>query len=102
MVDLRLKFGMGEIEWSDEICIIVVQVEKSIILGMIVDRVSEVLNIHSEDIVDAPDFEIDVNTNYILGVCKAGGGIKILLNIDKVLLDKKIVDIHATDVDNLK
>jgi len=50
-----------------------------------VDSVSEVLNIKGSDIEDTPDFGSRLNTEYILGMAKMGGRVKILLDIDRVL-----------------
>ena len=76
VVDLRLKFGMSEAEHTDETCIIVVQVG-SIEMGILVDKVSEVLNIQAKDIEDAPSFGTEVNTDFILGMGKAKGKVTI-------------------------
>jgi purine-binding chemotaxis protein CheW len=84
VIDLRLKFSMSETESTAETCIIVVDVGGSLI-GIIVDQVSEVLDIHGEDIEDAPVVGADLESNFILGMGKAKGSVKILLNIDKVL-----------------
>jgi purine-binding chemotaxis protein CheW len=84
VVDLRLKFGMPEAAHTEETCIIVVQVG-SIEMGILVDKVSEVLNIQGQDIEDAPSFGAEVNTDFILGMGKANGKVTILLSIDKVL-----------------
>lgn len=84
VMDLRLKFAMDEAEHTEETCIIVVQVGE-LEMGVIVDRVSEVLDIAAEDIEDAPQFGSDVDTRFILGMGKAGGRVSILLNIDKVV-----------------
>lgn len=54
-------------------------------VGIVVDSVSEVLNIRGEDIEDTPTFGAKLNTDYILGMAKMEGGVKILLDIDKVL-----------------
>ena len=53
--------------------------------GIVVDSVSEVLNIKGSDIEDTPSFGTKLNTDYILGMAKLGGGVKILLDIDRVL-----------------
>jgi purine-binding chemotaxis protein CheW len=84
VIDLRLKFCMCETETTDETCIIVVDVGGSL-MGIIVDQVSEVLDIHGEDIEDAPAVGVDVESDFILGMGKAKGSVKILLNIDKIL-----------------
>ncbi len=97
VVDLRLKFGMESKEQTEETCIIVVRAQ-GIEIGIIVDRVSEVLNIVSEDIEDAPSFGADVNTDYLLGIGKSDGKVKLLLDIEKVLSSQDVVEIHAAKV----
>jgi len=59
----------------------------------VVDSVSEVLNIKGGEIEETPNFGSQVNTDYILGMAKAGGGIKILLDIDKVLSDAALAGV---------
>ena len=88
VIDLRLRFSMGEIEYTERTCIIVVEIASqagTVMIGIVVDSVSEVLNIKGDDIAETPTFGTRLNTEYILGRAKMGGGVKILLNIDKVL-----------------
>jgi len=82
--DLRLKFGLNSKAQTEETCIIVVQVE-GLDLGMIVDRVSEVLDIAERDIDDTPSFGAGIQTDYILGIGKAQGRIRLLLDINHIL-----------------
>lgn len=84
VIDLRLKFGMPAAEQTDETCIIVVDVGE-MEMGIIVDKVSEVMDIGADDIEDAPSFGIDVDTEFILGMGKAESKVTILLNISRVL-----------------
>ncbi|MDP6546390.1 MAG: chemotaxis protein CheW [Phycisphaerae bacterium] len=84
VIDLRLKFTMEEAPYTDETCIIVVNVD-SIEMGIIVDHVSEVLDIVSGDIEEAPEFGANVDIDFILGMGKAEGRVTILLDINKVL-----------------
>jgi purine-binding chemotaxis protein CheW len=93
-VDLRIKFGMEAVQQTDETCIIVVQTH-GIEMGTIVDKVSEVLNISADDIEDTPSFGASVNTDYILGIGKASGKVRLLLDIDKVLASQEIIQIQA-------
>ena len=88
VVDLRLKFEMEEIAYTERTCIIVVEIreeEGSVLIGIVVDSVSEVLNIKANDIEDTPAFGTRLDTGYILGMAKMNGGVKILLDIDNVL-----------------
>ena len=88
VIDLRLKFGMEEKKTTDLTCVIVLQVAHahgSIVMGAIVDEVSEVLDISAEHIEPTPDFGTEVDTNFILGMGKVGKMVILLLDIDKVL-----------------
>ena len=84
VVDLRLKFEMPEAERTAETCIIVVHVGE-VEMGIVVDKVSEVLNIAGGEIEDTPSFGANVTTEFILGMGKTGGKVTILLDIEKVL-----------------
>ena len=88
IVDLRLKFGLPTQDYTERTCIIVVEVEmqaRKVMLGMIVDYVSEVLNIATDEIEPMPDFGERVDTDYMRGVAKIKGTVKLLLDLDKVL-----------------
>jgi purine-binding chemotaxis protein CheW len=88
VVDLRSRFGMEDKEITDQTCIIMVDIhqsDRSFFAGLVVDRVQEVLNIEGNNIDDAPQFGTDVNTDFLLGIGKAGSAIKLLLDIDRVL-----------------
>lgn len=84
IVDLRLKLEMESMEQTEETCIVVVQAN-GLDIGVIVDKVSEVLDIASDEIEDTPMFGTDVNSDYILGIGKSEGRVKLLLDIEKVL-----------------
>ncbi|MFP4163679.1 MAG: chemotaxis protein CheW [Chitinispirillaceae bacterium] len=94
VIDLRLKFGFEAKEDTDRTCIIVVQVEStsdhSVIMGIIVDEVSEVLDIQAEQIEPAPSFGSSVDTDFILGMGKASQKVIMLLDVDKVMSKNEI------------
>ena len=88
VMDLRLRFGMMSIDYTERTCIIVVEIAGqtgTILVGIVVDAVSEVLNIKGDEIEKTPTFGTKLNTDYILGMAKMEGGVKILLDIDQVL-----------------
>lgn len=88
VTDLRMKFGLDAIEYNERTCIIVVEIASTsckLPIGVVVDSVSEVLNIKSDDIEAAPSFGAKLDIDYILGMAKMDGGVKILLDIDMVL-----------------
>ena len=88
VIDLRLKFGMPAKEDTDLTCIVVVQVasaQSTVQMGLLVDGVSEVLNIAAQDVEDPPVFGDSIRTEYMRGVAKVKNTVKILLDIDRVL-----------------
>lgn len=100
VVDLRLKFCLSEIEYTQRTCIIVVQVRSAGVAlhtGIIVDAVSEVLNLAAADIEDTPDFGDGCGStaSYLLGMAKVKGKVKILLDIDRVLSAQEVHGLDA-------
>ena len=86
--DLRLRFGLAEEEHTDKTCIIVVEVAGStgqIQMGIVVDSVSEVMNIKPDHIEKAPSFGDGLDRGYIRGMAKVDGQVKIILDIDQVM-----------------
>ena len=93
VLDLRLLFGMEEIGYTERTCIIVVEIERlagDAVIGIVVDSVSEVLNIKAQDIEETPTFGSNLKTDFILGMAKMDGQVKILLDIDRVLTDNEM------------
>jgi purine-binding chemotaxis protein CheW len=87
IADLRLKFGMERMPYTDRTSIIVVEIrgaKRTILMGVVVDSVSEVLNVKETDIEDTPSFGTQLDTAFILGMAKMGGSVKILLDIDRI------------------
>ncbi len=94
VIDLRLKFGLNEAEHTDQTCIIVVDVGREV--GIIVDTVSEVLDINNDNIEPPPTLNRSVDTSFILGMGKVGDAVKILLDINKVLTTEELESV--TDI----
>ena len=94
VVDLRLKFGLREIEPTDRTAIIVAEITLNTgpaQMGILVDTVSEVMHILAEDIEPAPEFGARMRTEYMLGVAKIKGRVVILLDIAHVLTGESLV-----------
>jgi purine-binding chemotaxis protein CheW len=89
VVDLRLKFGLAGGGSSERACIVVVRVSRPdqvlFSMGITVDDVEEVTNITAGEIEQTPDFGVQLDTAYILGMAKIKGVVKTLLDIDRVL-----------------
>jgi len=97
VMDLRLKFSMEAIPYSERTCIIVVEIDSdaaTVLIGIVVDAVSEVLNIKESEIEETPQFGTSLNTDYILGMAKMEGSVKILLDIDKVLSQQEVTQLE--------
>ena len=99
VVDLRLKFGLPEQEYTARTCIIVVQVGSksgmTMQTGIVVDEVSEVLSFNSADIEATPDFGDGVATPYLLGLAKVKDRVKILLDIEQVLSEQDLSGLQS-------
>jgi purine-binding chemotaxis protein CheW len=98
VVDLRLKFGLASAEYTQRTCIIVTQVQGeagAVLMGIVVDGVSEVLNLTAPEIEDTPDFGEEISTGYLLGMAKSKGKVKILLDIDKVVSSQELHNLNT-------
>lgn len=93
VMEMRCKFELEAREDTSETCIIVVDVRhegRSMMMGILVDSVSEVVNIASSEIEKAPYMGGGVDTRFILGMGKTKDHVVILLDIDKILTDRDI------------
>ncbi len=91
--DLRLKFGMEKGEETSETCIIVVDAEDGrgdLMIGILVDSVSEVLDISDKNIEDTPEMGSTVDSGFISGIGKVDEKVVILLDIGRVLETQEI------------
>ena len=98
IIDLRLKFGLPAAQYTQRSCIVVTQIQGESApasIGIIVDGVSEVLNLTESEIEDTPDFGEEVSGEYLLGMATGKGKVKILLDIDRILSAKELDKLHA-------
>lgn len=91
IVELRTKFGMPTIDYTAFTVIIVVVVRDKV-MGLVVDAVSDVLNIDKKDIQPAPQFGAQVDVSFLNGIGKSGDKLVALLDMDRLLLDGEITD----------
>lgn len=93
VVDLRVKFGLKG-AFTERTCIVVVQVEissaKTMQMGLVVDSVEEVLNVTTDMIEPTPEFGTIIDTSYLLGMVKAKGQVKTLLDINRVVAPETV------------
>jgi purine-binding chemotaxis protein CheW len=86
VIDVRLKFNKEEAEYNDRTCIIVIDI-KDITIGLIVDCVSEVVDITEDNIVPPPSYKAGFQNKFIKGIGKVGKDIKLLLDCEKIVSD---------------
>ena len=95
VIDLRLRFGLDRREDDERTCTIVVEVGggggQRLLMGIVVDQVREVVSVRDQDVEPTPSFGVELDTAYILGMAKLEGGVKILLDIDRVVADSQLV-----------
>lgn len=84
VIDIRMKFGKEPIEYDERTCVIVIEVN-GISVGLIVDRVDEVMNIEDDEIADPPSIKTGFENSYIKGIGKAEGKVQLLLDCEKLL-----------------
>lgn len=99
VIDLRLKFKLPEQEYNDRTSIVIIKVhtEKSeIFIGIIVDKVLEVLDIHANEIEKTPTFGVELDTEFILGMAKVKNKVVTLLNISKILTEIELTQLQNT------
>ena len=98
VIDLRMKFGLPQQDYTERTCIVVVRTASSegeLPMGIVVDAVVEVLTLAIADIEDTPDFGRGTDTPYLLGMAKIKGKVKILLDMDQVLSGQELQGLDA-------
>jgi purine-binding chemotaxis protein CheW len=93
VIDLRLRLGFSAQAYAQQTCIVVIRTrvgDSDRFTGVIVDEVSEVVNILATDIQDTPDFGISTPSPYLLGMARANDKVRILLDIEEVLKSQAV------------
>lgn len=88
IIDLRLKFGMEGKAYDERTCIIIIvmgDADNQRLLGIVVDAVSEVLNIQKSEIGPTPDYDAQIDRDFLLGLGKMKDKVIMILDIDKIL-----------------
>jgi len=104
ILDLRAKFQLATGSYGDRACIIVVQVGAPpaavMLMGAIVDAVEEVVQLTEAELEPTPDFGGAPDTDYILGMATVHGGVKTLLDLDKVFLKEGLLTLVSSSAPN--
>ena len=85
VIDLRLRFGLEDTKVTVVIVVTVQSDSGNRIIGMVVDGVSDVLNVNAGDIQPSPDFGSAVHTEFINGLVTIEAGMVMLLDVDRLL-----------------
>lgn len=106
ILDLRAKFQLSSESYGERACIIVVQVgvppATVTLMGAIVDAVEEVVELSEAELEPTPDFGGSPDTDYILGMATVQGGVKTLLDLDKVFLKEGLLTLVQSQTMNAK
>lgn len=86
VMNLRSRFGLLPVEDTEETCIIVVQ-DEQYLMGIVVDKVSEVADINGEDIEEVPSLGTATHKDYLAGIGKSKDSVKMIMDVHEVLFD---------------
>lgn len=98
IIELRVKFGMEPVEDTDKTAIVVMKIhngENDVTMGIIIDDVKEVKDLEAYNIEASPSFGTELDTEFIMGICKSETNVSILLDIDKILTDGEVSALSA-------
>lgn len=90
VIDVGVKFGFEQREVSSTTCIVITEIERQgeyIVLGVLADSVSQVIEFTADEIVEAPSFGTSIDLDYLQGMAKTENGFVLILDVDQVLPD---------------
>lgn len=106
ILDLRAKFRLSSEEFGERACIVIVQLgalpAAVTLMGAIVDAVEEVVQLSEGELEPTPDFGGSPETDYILGMANIRGGVKTLLDLNKVFLEEGLLTVVPAQTKNPK
>lgn len=102
VTDLRIKFGLNEAEVHDRTCIIVVEMDSNTgksVNGVIVDSVSDVLDIGDDNIEPPPSgYGVDIEQEFLTGMGKVRDKVVMLIDTDKILTSAEIKVVNRIEI----
>ena len=98
VIDVRLRFCQQPFEYNDRTCIIVLNVN-TMLVGLIVEKIAEVVDIREENILPPPKLGRSdrLQNKYVYGIGKVGNSVKLLLDPDKLLNDEELTAVEQAD-----
>ena len=103
VIDVRIRFKQEPVPYTDRTCIIVINV-KDTVVGLIVEKVAEVVEIKQENILKSPSIghEDKSQNKYVYGIGKVGDSVKLLLRSDKLLKDEDLSMLEQASEETLE
>ncbi|MDF2177096.1 chemotaxis protein CheW [Aliiglaciecola sp. CAU 1673] len=89
IVDLRMKFNVGQATYN-EFTIVIMLMVKGRIVGIVVDGVSDVINLTEDDIRPPPEFGVAFDSKYLYGLAQVGEQMVILVNIEALISSEEL------------
>ena len=98
VIDVRVRFKQEPVEYTDRTCIIIIDVNSTVV-GLIVEKIAEVVEIDEENIIPSPSFgKADKSHNrYVYAIGRVGEDVKLLLDPDKLLNEADIAIINQAE-----
>lgn len=98
VIDVRLRFKQEAFEYDDRTCIIVVMVD-GVVVGLIVEKIADVIEIKEENILPPPKVTRadKVDHKFVYGIARVGNSVKLLLDPDKLLNDEDLAAIEQSN-----
>ncbi len=90
VIDLRMKFRLPVVEYT-KFTVIIIAIVESKTVGLLVDAVSDVLQVKLDDLQSAPDFGDEVDTSFINGVFRTRDRLAVALNLDRLMTENELV-----------
>ncbi len=94
IIDMRIKFHLGNVEYNQFTVVIILNVAHRII-GMVVDGVSDVITLNSEQIKPSPEFGSTLDTKYVTGIGAVEDRMLILIDIEKLMTSSDMDLVNA-------
>lgn len=96
IIDLRERFGLGHKPYTPLTVVVVLQIEteegKNRVMGVVVDSVSDVIDVDKKTIQGAPNFGTKVSTEFINGLASVNERMVMLLDVEKLLVLERLGD----------
>jgi purine-binding chemotaxis protein CheW len=102
IIDMRLRFNLDRAEYTATTVTIILSMqirEKTHVIGIVVDGVSDVLDMQEQDIKEAPSLGKKIDTRYLLGMVSIDNRVVLLLDADNLINPEELLSLDVDDGD---